>query len=1059
MIQNINTLQNLPESAGLRTYTDLYLTQSLANLGQRFSIKGDGLSTGEFSICDILLNSPMPLDIDKDYKNAYAHINVETKDEESTTTITLTYVNNDVESEHPIVLTGALPLYTEENIKTNGSPINNVEYYEEGGYINKLDNEYFTAFAGYNNSNEIAEITIDSFIINSDISSRLNCGLRFFKSSVSKDINIGEKIYSIRALLCKHINKNEYSFSLYDVNYDDTFEKFKEEVILKIIKDITDLNIDNIIKILSENGYISEHIDKEGKAWKQTCFYEEGQDGALTFNLTPSNLENDLAAEVQNITIMFSYDITVFYNFITEYYNTKIYFIDDDNLNLKKDILIQLVLKIFNDYKKEYELLSISKNEDYVESLTDYIVHSIDIYLPLNYKFLYNCNSNNQLQIYDSVSDILVEFTENLNGEIRKIQQGEKSEQLLICYVDDTSSIDNKFKIYSFAVTYTRDNIVDDINIIKKFTLPYIDDNGYWCINDISTSIYAKGKDGGQPNIIITYTDTSNDVNKNIVLSSFKKDEISSMNWAPKNVRVKPLDSSKSINVAESSYHILKTMMPTDINILNENLITSLEHALILNINSVNSEIKNDSKGEKEKSSSLKSLASNLGSYAIVPTFWALDKTWNETSGEYNYEFTYIKQPDTDWALDMNYLTNINYVVQYYTNLAIEPDNYEHSWVVFDRIDTSFKNTDALESVWPVIINQDNSKYIDIIGDNNPPNKYNNNLNMTIGFFDNIQKTQNKITTVDQNKDKDTKYFPLIGGGDGEPGEVEDVVFYTKYAYEYIPNAVVTPTKISVIPFLDLSEVFVRNQSTFNRQNILTVSKDRKIYNAYIGSAYNLEDKSILHIGSSNVNPNIGETTLMTHADKEKFGKINQIDIDFDKIYLNGSTFTDGYSWKIFSNENKSIKAWHLTTPICYIGELSESKSVDSTEVLMSYKSMTIMKEVTIKNNITIPEHKENISYINLNYFFDKVAKVDGYNKDNCEFRGDFVYNDNDSYFLQLQTDISQSYLMRDTDNTKIYLTNPIDFLYTKTDEKMIVSVREIVSNLSQPAMYNNGTI
>ena len=61
MINNINTLQNLPESSGLSTYTDLYLKQSLANLGQRFSVKGDGLHTGEFSIYDIL-------DIDYDEK-------------------------------------------------------------------------------------------------------------------------------------------------------------------------------------------------------------------------------------------------------------------------------------------------------------------------------------------------------------------------------------------------------------------------------------------------------------------------------------------------------------------------------------------------------------------------------------------------------------------------------------------------------------------------------------------------------------------------------------------------------------------------------------------------------------------------------------------------------------------------------------------------------------------------------------------------------------------------------------------------------------------------------
>ena len=92
MINNINTLQNLPESSGLSTYTDLYLKQSLANLGQRFSIKGDGLHTGEFSIYNIL-----GIDYDKDIHHySYAHINVKTEyaDESTSYLVTLSYIDN-----------------------------------------------------------------------------------------------------------------------------------------------------------------------------------------------------------------------------------------------------------------------------------------------------------------------------------------------------------------------------------------------------------------------------------------------------------------------------------------------------------------------------------------------------------------------------------------------------------------------------------------------------------------------------------------------------------------------------------------------------------------------------------------------------------------------------------------------------------------------------------------------------------------------------------------------------------------------------------------------------
>ena len=104
MINNINTLQNLPESSGLSTYTDLYLKQSLANLGQRFSVKGDGLHTSEFSIYDIL-------DIDYDeniHRYSYAHINVKTEYTAESTSygVTLSYMVN-----HPLMVLSLLDLY------------------------------------------------------------------------------------------------------------------------------------------------------------------------------------------------------------------------------------------------------------------------------------------------------------------------------------------------------------------------------------------------------------------------------------------------------------------------------------------------------------------------------------------------------------------------------------------------------------------------------------------------------------------------------------------------------------------------------------------------------------------------------------------------------------------------------------------------------------------------------------------------------------------------------------------------------------------------------------
>lgn len=1068
MINNINTLQNLPESSGLSTYTDLYLKQSLANLGQRFSVKGDGLYTGEFSIYDIL-------DIDYDesvHKYSYAHINIKTEYTAESTSygITLSYIDNnsDINPIKTIPLEGDLPYKTNDNIETKGSPINFIKYYEKGGYIKKLDDEYRTAFAGYNSSNEIKEITIDSFLINNNsISDRLGSGLRFFSSYNGKDTKTGKDLYTIRALSCKLLSarQNIYSFTLYDTMYhNSTFEEFKEFIYNEVIGDAKSLSVDNVINSLLENNILVVHKDKEGNPWEDNIFEcNDTGTGSVTFDINVDSLIGDynLDIEVRNTAVMFSYDIAVFYPLISEYYNNELY---SDNIALKKKIVTKIVTQIFNDYNKEYTKFVTSKSAESGIAVTDYTVDSLDIYLPLNYKFIYSCNSNNHLQIYNSVSDISVEYTEDLKGEIYKILQGEKSEQIMICSISDSMSIDNKFNVYCFSVTYSRDNIVDDINVSKKFTLPYIDANGYWCINDISTSIYARGKDGGQPNIIMTYTDTSQ--NTNIILSSFRKDELESLDWRPTKVRIRPLDDNN--NLEASTYHILNTMMPVNINSLNENLITLLEHAIILNINSVNSE-------DTEESTSFTSLANGLGKDCVIPTFWALNKVQDEEAfgtenDQYKYEFAYVKQPGAAWAVDMNYLSNAEGIVKHYMNIGIEPDNYEHSWLVFDNIKTTFKNntntTNNQITVWPVILNKRREKYAGIFGsDTGESSRYDNDLNITIGFYDNIIKNNvtGYITDIEQNN-YTAKYFSV-----DTKNQIKKVINYSNYEKEFIPNAVSSEdTSIAygtIIPMLDLSEVFVRNQSTFNRQNILTLDSNSYIYNAYIGSAFDLDDKSVLHIGSSNTNPNIGEITLMSHDDKSNFAKMNQIDIDFDNIHLNGNVVTKGSSWTLYTSHNGNNKAWHMTTPIGYIGNLftaTDATQDNAVNVLMYNKQVQIMPAFTLPGGDEVQEHNENISYLNLNYFFDNVARIDGYSPYNCEFRGDFVEYRNNCYFLQLQTDIEESSILYNTEESrrKYLLTNPIEFSYTNDyGGKMIVNVREIVSSTSHPVMYTNENI
>lgn len=1125
MINNINTLQtNLTESSKLTTYTDEYLKESLANLGQRFSVKGDGVSLSEFAISDLFKDS----DINESIDNACAYcINIKyTGDELNSYNINLSCNNNIVNLESYEYTNVYI---TEENILTPGSPKNLISYYNKNGYIQKLDNEYRTAFTGSDAGGYIIETTINNFAIqNDDSSNKLLNGLRFFVSTSD------QKIKAISCSLQKNYyteskNSSYYSFTVYDTVFDNL------DILDELVYDNEnlDLDVNNIVDKFVKENFLKIHtseVDKDNiEEWK---FFKECVDegnGQLTFKLienskfnTLQTLDPKLGADIDKISIMFTYDVADFLPLAEKVYNNGMFGEgESENLKLKKRLVAQIAKKIFEDYKKD--------SNEFVKDITNQTLNVLsetlsefNIYLPLNYKFVYSCNSNNQWQIYNSIDDIYVEYTAEIDEEINKILVN-NPEQLMICDVPDLLSIDNKFNVYSFGITYTVESFVDDINVFKKFTLPYIDQNGYWSINDISTSVYARGKDGGQPSIIISYSTSYNDRISTEILSSFKKDELSSLDYELAYVKIRPIDDYNNINA--SSYHVLKTYMPVNIESLDDNFITFLEHTLILNIISTSCEDTKLSSGVRTP------LKYNLGDNSVIPTFWALTKYYdngddNEDNGDnednknkkYKYKFDYVKQPNMDWAIDMNYLSNADSLIKYYmTNFGINPDEYEHSWLVFDKISTEFKNNTNIEdkydgSVWPVIINRESEYYAYIIGD--AESRYENKLNLNIGFFNDIKKKQGTsyITGVDQIQYKDddgntynSHYFSINKSDGGGKHKISRVTHYKQYQNEYIPDAkfgsinnegTYEKAPDVMIPTLDLAEVFVRNQTTINRQNILAVDEDEYIYNAYIGTSFDSYDKSILHIGTSYTNPNIGEMTLMTYEDKSHFNTMNQLDIDFNSIHLNGNVITNGSVWTPFYDESRSGKnAWHTITKVgAIVKEIKEVDFTDNQNIDISnqisdisnqisdisddlfFKNEEVIEpQIVLPNNDTISRNARYVYYLNLNKFFTEIAKVEGapsYSTyENSLFTGENVkhiydivnefnsyYNVSSTqycYYLKLQTDLEESPISY---NSYLYvLTNPIEFSYTILDkDKMVVTVREIVTDKSIPHIYAN---
>ena len=127
-----------------------------------------------------------------------------------------------------------------------------------------------------------------------------------------------------------------------------------------------------------------------------------------------------------------------------------------------------------------------------------------------------------------------------------------------------------------------------------------------------------------------------------------------------------------------------------------------------------------------------------------------------------------------------------------------------------------------------------------------------------------------------------------------------------------------------------LKEIFSRNFNLLNRLNLISIDNNGTLYNGYIGTSYDESDKSVMHIGTTNMNINIGSDTLMNEIDKDKFNVHNTLSLDFDNIILNA---------------NKSI---HLTKEANYtenVGNInfniSSFKLLDITSTILNYSLNT----------------------------------------------------------------------------------------------------------------------
>lgn len=348
------------------------------------------------------------------------------------------------------------------------------------------------------------------------------------------------------------------------------------------------------------------------------------------------------------------------------------------------------------------------------------------------------------------------------------------------------------------------------------------------------------------------------------------------------------------------------------------------------------------------------SLTYLLGSDTLVSSFWVCNEY--DDNGVSKYEMTYLKRPGNTNSLDLAYLMSLSNYIQHYAKNQFSPDDYFHKWVVFSKVSSDLKNNtkDNNNVVYPVIRNY-NSKFFtstlssyskafgnnaNVIPDeegnyNGTNEQYKNNLNFSIEFDNKVTLSNGKVSdvsnTVDDRHfdidryvhtyDNPVSYIALDEYGrktlkvtseeiSKEYGTIPSSIPYVKYPNEYIPNAKysanddVDPSLAYQYPGIDFSEVLARNLTTLNRYNVIGVDYKKLatdnfktvLWNAYFGIGWDTNtDKSHLKIGTSNVNPSLGTTTMVHNESQRNLTPIDHLDVDLAYTHFGGDVIIDGH--------------------------------------------------------------------------------------------------------------------------------------------------------------------
>lgn len=913
MQHNIIDLQNQTDTAYIGNLNQDFILQSLANLGQRVGLKGDGIVYQNFTFYDMFSN------ITETQYSADKYIGVIKYDTDNITNLNIGAVGIIEKGKRYIDATSfesGIGVDDANHIISNGTTstaissnfiVNNIQSFlpysvlrtdEDGKYfynilfgqhINTNDSSTLPNIDVHYNKFRLSDNTLDTAIrvINiSNTTTQPNYLMYVVNRSSDNDM-----LYNISAYCFKPeifgdsvINQNiaqRFNNIFYSRTYSEAISSFG---LTNLSIQALENPLDNILffnKIATNNGLTDYNKHRDFSFYanvESNVFKPTGSDIVNLNKLLSAAYTN---VDVNTLMHYLSNDVNVNFETIFTYFSHNQYNVDIHTLTKKI---------FFAIYDKIAETYNVSEKGV--------------MYVPLDYKINVIVNSNKQLKFYYS-NEFFVTNTnlQTLNDIEISTFFTNKNNNIVYDYV----GVD-MINVYNFSFNYnsTYTDLINSLNIKYIYALPSLSASNTWLINDKDTSIYAVGKDAGNPNIIINYNYEENGTLKYKVLNNVDDEIINSVNWVKTQYAVESSATKQYVYVPDITTANYKFEYALIFNINAQTNFISIWHVTDTGFDYIrkpNDVVAMNFKTLFDNSvNDVDNITASTLNNALYLT--AIDYKIANSFDDISSNFSTIKNRSSYFypTYDVNnpYNNNLNFDIRYKTNFNVNSYNYveniEKSSIRYMDELIALQNTgqNAAKYVtnvtYPTIKTATGVITINKIADKTYKTvQYTTVQNIDtiniITVYSNNNNTDNTLTTTLNNQIKESLEIIRTSTSNTnaaftiETNETTDTIEVTynevikldksNFFNEYIPN--------SNVPTIDLGEVLTRNVDVLNRVNIISLNSEGKTYNSYFGTSVDDTDKSHLHIGTSNLNINIGKDTLLSYNNTSYFNTATEL--------------------------------------------------------------------------------------------------------------------------------------------------------------------------------------